>query len=180
MVHNPLPLLVMMVCGAMGLSGCGFQPVYGKVSDRQHLEVATYLAGIDIDPIRGREGQMLRNGLEDRLNPQAEASIYKGAFRLAVVLQAKRDPVVVEPDGSIARYSVNLVSSYKLFDTQTGEELDSGIVRRVASYDAPIEKFAVYVAEKDALERGVIELAEDYRLRLAAYFANNYKLSHSL
>lgn len=158
------------------LSACGFQPLYGKVDDRD-IEVGTYLASIKVDGIPGLSGQQLQMALEDRLNPNAKPSLYGKAFRLSVSLKVRRNPVIVEQDGSIPRYNLNLASSYRLIDENSQEVLDTGVARRVVSFNQADEKFAAYVAEKDALERGLSEMAEDYRMRLAAYFAQHYKLS---
>lgn len=162
------------------LVSCGFQPVYGTVDDREHLELSTYLAGVEVAPISGREGQQLRIMLEDRLNPADSASIYDKSFRLNIALKLRRDPVIVQPDGSIARYQMVLTSTYRLTDVETGESMDSGQIRRISSFDVPIEKFAVYVAERDATRRALTELSEEYRMRLIAYFARHYKLSTPL
>jgi len=54
---------------AVGLSGCGFRPVYG---DRGR--VGTVLTSVDVAPIANRDGQILRNILLDRLRPGADAS----------------------------------------------------------------------------------------------------------
>lgn len=155
--------------------GCGFQPVYGSLKD-DSIEVSTYLAAVDVAVIPGATGQQFRNALQDRLNPAAGKSVYGRAFRLEVALRIKRDPIVIEKDGSIGRYNINLSSNYRLLDSETLELLTSGKINRIASFSDTDEKFAAYIAEKDAMERAILELSEDYRLRLAAYFAGNYTL----
>jgi LPS-assembly lipoprotein len=157
------------------VAGCGFTPVYGTNND-QDVEVSSYLSSITLKQRSGALGQQLENALEDRLNPDASASLYGKAFQLDFTIDNKRDAVVIEQDGSIARYNVLLISNYRLTDTETGEVLDKGSVRRTASFFNAPEKFAAYIAEKDALDRALLELSEDYKLRLAAYFAKNYKL----
>lgn len=165
----------LLIAMMLVLPACGFQPLYGKNDDRD-IEVSTYLSAIDLSQRSGMLGQQLENAMQDRFNPDSSASLYAVAFRLEFNISSKRDAVVIEQDGSIARYNILLASAYKLIDKETGEVLDSGTIRRTASfYNAP-DKFSAYIAEKNAIDRALVELSEDYRLRLSAYFAQNYKL----
>ncbi len=158
------------------LAACGFQPMYGDTQDRD-IEAGTYLASIEVQPIAGTLGQRLQIALEDRLDPSSGTSLYGKAFALNVSVRSKRDPVVVEPDGSIPRYNISLISQFRLLDAETGEVLYKGVVRRTASFNVADEKYAAFVAERDPVQRALVEMSEDYVVRLAAYFAQNYKLS---
>lgn len=163
------------IIALVALAACGFQPVYGTNSDRD-IEVSTYLSSIRFVQRSGMLGQQLQNALEDGFNPDASSSLYGKSFRLEFNIATRRDAVVIEQNGVIARYNILLISAYRLIDDETGELLDNGTLRRTASfYNAP-EKFAAYTAERDAVQRALGELAEDYRLRVAAYFAQHYKL----
>ena len=51
------------------LSGCGFEPLYGRFGDSS---IADDLARIKIQAIGGRSGQLLRNHLLDGLTPKGE------------------------------------------------------------------------------------------------------------
>jgi len=165
-----------MIC--LSLAACGFQPMYGETQDRD-IEAGTYLASVAVQPISGTLGQRLQIALEDRLDPTSSASLYGKAFALEVNVRSKREPVVVEPDGSIPRYNINLVSKVRLLDSKTGDVLHKGTVQRTASFNVADEKYAAFVAERDAVQRALVEISEDYVVSLAAYFAQNYKLSKS-
>src|SRR5690606_30430679 len=157
--------------------GCGFTPVYGT-NDDYDIEIGTYLASIKVEHHRvsGVLGQQLENALEDRLNPTSKDSLYGTAFRLQFTVVPRQDAAIIEQTGVIQRFNIVLTSNYKLVDAYTGEVLDSGTVRRTASFFNAPEKYAAYVAEKDAVQRALVEMSEDYRLRLASYFAREYKL----
>lgn len=157
------------------VAGCGFQPVYGTVGDR-NIEVSTYLASVRLKQKSGAMGQQLQNQLEDLFSPNSADSLYGEAFRLEFDVDSKRDAVVIEQDGSIARFNILLTSHYKLIDAETGELLDKGTVRRTASFFNAPEKFSAYIAERDAMARALREMAEDYKMRMTAYFAREYKL----
>ena len=56
---------------ALILTGCGFQPLYGAKSGAKQSASVTTMAAIDVAPITDRAGQVLRNGLLDRITPRA-------------------------------------------------------------------------------------------------------------
>lgn len=157
------------------LVSCGFTPVYGNVNNIENVNIATYLAAVKIHKIKGATGQLLASALEDRLNPTSSPGVYGEAFELDITLTHKRDSVIVEPDGSISRYNIKLNSKFILQDAETKEELLTGNISRIASYNVAEEKFAAYVAEQAAVKRAVYELSEDYKQRLAGFFIQNYR-----
>lgn len=155
------------------LAACGFQPLYGDVTD-DNAEIASYLAAITVDAEGGVMAQQLQNELEDRLNPSTRGSVFgDGRFILKLQVSSDRDPVLVELDGNILRYHIELVSRFELLEGESGKRLHRGVVRRTASFNVVDEKFAAYVAEKDAIERALVEMSQDYKMRLGAYFAEN-------
>ncbi|MBM3617581.1 MAG: hypothetical protein FJX23_03450 [Alphaproteobacteria bacterium] len=159
------------------LPACGFQAIYGK-SDDTNIEIGTYLASTTVNTRgSGELGNRLKIAVEDRLNPTAAASLYGKAFNLEIRVTAPRTPLGIGRSGAISRYDVTLQSSYVLSDAETREVLDKGVITRRVSFFNADEKFASYAAEQDAIDRGINELGEDYKIRLAAYFAEHYKLS---
>ena len=125
---------------------------------------------IVIEPMGGREGQVLRTTLEDRINPTGQR-FANPRYRLAIALTKNETPVVIEKDGTIRRYNVDYYSTFQLFDTVSGKQIHSGKVKRSSSYNVLVrEHFATFVSQRDAAERGLQELAEDYRMRLANFF----------
>lgn len=165
--------IVMMVL----LAGCGFQPLHGDSSDYD-IEVGTYLTSTKLKVARnsGMAGQQLLNAIEDRFNPDSAPSLYNDAFLLEFDLTEQREAGVIEQDGSISRFNIRMISDYRLIDLETREVLDSGSINRTASYFNAPEKFSSYIAEKDAVQRALIEMSADYKLRISAYFAREYKL----
>lgn len=172
MMRNFLLLLCLMV-----LAGCGFKPLHGDAADLD-IEVGTYLASTKIEAVAGRDmlGQQLENAIEDRFNPNGRSSLYNTAFRLEFSLREQRQAAIIQQTGAIGRYNVILQSDYKLIDAETREVLDSGTIRRTASFFNAPEKYAAYIAEKEAVQRALLEMSEDYKMRIASYFARDYKL----
>src|SRR3546814_12432319 len=61
------------------LSGCTLRPLYGGGGDGA---VATTLRSVDVAPIEGRAGWLVRTALEDRLGAKGEAARYRPEIEL--------------------------------------------------------------------------------------------------
>lgn len=155
------------------LTACGFQPMYG---DNSVFTQNTPLAGnLIIDPIGGREGQIFKIALEDQLNPEGITSA-RPEYRLHVSFAKTLVPTVIKSDGTIQRYDVKFISHFILTKSATSTVLLSGDMTRIGSYNVTVNaNFATYEAEQDVIERTLQELAQDYVLRLAGYFAKDDK-----
>lgn len=158
------PVTVILLAGL--LSACGFQPLYGSKEGFKER-----LASVYIDPIPERMGQVLKTKLEDKLNPRGLSE--NPDYRLIVTLTSTASAMGVGRDGTISRYNVNLTSSYQLLNAHDNSLVTSGDLRHTSSYNNVSNAyFSTFVSEQDAIKRGVAELAELYRQRLAAYLAH--------
>lgn len=167
-------LLILSLTLVMGLSACGFQPMYGDAST--HAESASALQGnIIILPVGGGSGrfrQVLKNALEDRFNPHG-ASTANAAYTLQVNLSRLLIPAVVRSDGTILRYDVRFETDYILSSNGTKMKPYNGKVRRISSYNVvPNANFATYEAEESLNERMLKEIAEDYVMRISGLLSN--------
>lgn len=150
-------------------SGCGFQPLYGR-PDPRATDVPVDLASIRIAPIPERVGQQFQAALEDRINPYGHPVTPQ--YELKVTIIPTPQPLGIAQDGTVSRYNLHLDSNFVLTRLSSGEKVLTGNVRRVSGYNNVANAyFSVFIAERDAYNRSVVELAEDYRLRLAAFFA---------
>jgi len=165
LLHVPRTFLLTVI---LLLTACGFHPMYGDNSET----MTTPLAGnLTIDPIGAREGQILRIALEDKLNPEGKKATTP-EFRLHIQLTKSLIPAVVKNDGTIQRYDMQLNSSFSLIRIADNKILLAGDIRRTGSYNVAINaNFATYEAEQDVITRTLQEMAEDYTLRMATYFA---------
>ena len=151
------------------LAACGFEPMYGQ---RSAANNPALYAGVKIDPISGRDGQLLRQGLEDMLNPGGAAP-QNPAYRLEVSLRKSSGAIGVARDGTVSRYNLYLDSHYTLYRTSDNLAVATGDCRRVSSYNNLTGAyFSTFVSENDALKQGVRELAEDYSQRLSTYLTS--------
>jgi len=149
------------------LTGCGFQPLYSKKAATDNSKV---FAGVTVDSMPGRSGQLFQAELEDQLNPHG-AIPPKPAYRLSATFKTRVVPIGVARDGTVSRYNIYLSSSYTLYRNSDGKPITDGSVSFVNSYNNLTNAyFSTYISEQDALKRGVEELAQLYRQRLTAYF----------
>lgn len=163
---------LVMVASLFLLVSCGFSPLYQAPQNRapSSLPPVAIETINDHDGHQGRDGQMLRTALEDRLNRGNSGT---PSYRLAATFEKTLVPVVIERDGSITRYNINMVSHFQLFRQSDAKQVHAGTIKRVGSYNVSNQDFSTFMAQKDATERGIIEIAEDYRLKLGAWFAQH-------
>lgn len=155
-------IAILLLC----LSACGFRPVHAPGGAQQGMGSAE-LSLVALDPIdNGRSGQVLQTELEDLLHPD---NVYPTPrYRLKVVLEEAKQPIVIEQNARVSRYNLLLVAYYTLTDVNTGEAIYRSKLRRMGSYNASLSDYSTYVSENDARERAVRQLANDVVMRLAA------------
>ena len=149
------------------LSACGFQPMYGDQPQASALS-----AGIRISAPNDAIGEEFKHKLEDRLNPRGVVPP-NPAYDLQVSLTYGASGIGVARDGTVSRYNVMLSSQYTLTRLADKHVVKTGNVQHVGSYNNLSNAyFSTYVSERDAIKRGVVELAELYRQRMAAILIN--------
>lgn len=156
---------------ALALSACGFRPMYGDAA-HEAAEASGVQGNIEIAPIGGgRFGQVLKNALEDKFNPQGIANAQPD-YKLSVSFNRQVVPSVVRSDGTILRYDVRFDTTYTLASGSGKFQPQQGSVRRISSYNVvPNANFATYEAEQSLNERMLKEIAEDYVLRISGLLA---------
>lgn len=151
------------------LSGCGFRPVYGSYSAA--AVSGAELGQVAIEPIGERNGQVLRNLLIDRF--YADGRPASPSHRLLIRLAATEEDLGIRRDATATRARIRLVADYELVDGTTGQTVYRSFSRAVVSYNLLEAQYATLVAEQDAYERGLTELAEDIRTRIALFFTRD-------
>lgn len=147
---------------AVALAGCGLQPMYAGGGSG---EVARGLAAVDIAPIAGRSGWLVRNALRDKL---AQSGDDAGArYRLDVVLDDQLEGLGLLTDDTIGRERRTLRARYQLVDVSSGEIMLDATAGSDAGIDVVSSEFATIAAEEAALERLAVEVADQIVTRLA-------------
>ncbi len=154
---------------AFAVAACGFRPLYGPAETAEEGAIDR-LAATRIGPLEGRVGQQLHNLLRDRLNPSGQPT--EPAYVLEVALRVSTSELGIRKDETATRANLTMRASFKLHAYDTGSILLRGKSISVNSYNILDAFYATTVSEDDALGRGLRELADDIRLRLAVYFAD--------
>ncbi len=143
------------------LSACGLQPIYAGGSNGA---VARGLAGIEVGPIEGQEGWLMRNALVDRLR-RGEGSA-GSQYRLEVLLDDRLEGLGLLTDDTIGRERRTLRARYQLVDIASGEILVDATAGSDAGIDVVDSEYATIAAEQTALENLTVEVADQIVVRL--------------
>ena len=151
-----LPLLML-------LSACGLQPMYAGGGSGA---VAQGLSGIQVPPIEGRAGWLVRHALTDRLGSDGAAS---GAarYRLDVRLDDKLEGLGLLSDDTIGRERRTLRARYQLVDLASGDIVLDATAGSDAGIDVVSSEYATIAAEQTAMENLSREVADRIVTRLA-------------
>lgn len=160
---------LLFVLSTYAVSSCGFRPVYSPTGANE-APTSDRLAAIRIDPLQGKAGQQLHNFLRDRLNPRGQP--VSPDYRLEVLLSSTTRVLAYRSDETGTLAALSLSSRFTLRSVQDNRALYSGRVSVSTSYNILDEQYPTYIAASDALERGLRELSEDIKLRLAIYFSS--------
>ena len=146
------------------LAGCGLQPLYSGGSGGA---VAQALAGIDVAPIPGKNGWLVRNALRDRVSPAPEGAASR--YRLEVELEDKIEGFGIRRDDAITRERRTLRARYRLLDAGSGTVLVDATAGSDAGIDVVRSEYATIAAENTAIERLSQEVADQIIARVALY-----------
>jgi len=148
-----------------GLAGC-FRPLYGSTGG---TSVAGELNGIEVQPINDFLGHELRNELEFILTGGVAPTVVK--YKLVVVPIKTAQGAVVDTLLGRSESATNaLTAQYKLYPANSSTELTGGRVITSTSYDRTQQRYAGVRAERDSLQRGAKDLADQIKTQLAIYF----------
>jgi LPS-assembly lipoprotein len=149
----------------LALSACGLRPLY---QDGSSGRVAQSLRSVEVGPIGGRAGWLVRTALLDRLQrPEGSAARY----RLEVELDDQITGFGIRSDDSITRERRTLRARYRLVDAGRGTVLIDATAGSDAGIDVVSSEYATVAAEQTALERLSREVADQIVNRLALYAA---------
>lgn len=151
------------------VTACGFRPLHGT---QYRSEQSFDLSSIIIEVDHTRRGQLLEAELRDNVNPDYRHG--EKLFKLKITLKESDVPLFINPDGTSSRGDLQFTSGYKLTRILDGALVDEGRLTRTSSYntsDVASQGYASYVSTEDAAKRGVVELAQDYKLRMGNLMA---------
>lgn len=148
---------------ALLLGGCGLHPLYQGGGGGP---VATTLAAVEVGPIAGKSGWLVRTALIDRLGAAGHAA---PRYRLEVELDDSILGFGVRSDNAVTRERRTLRVRYRLVDATQGTLLLDATAGSDVGIDVVTSEYAVIAAEQTALERLSGEIADQIVARVALY-----------
>ena len=154
--------LALLAAASMTVGGCGLQPMYAGGGSGA---VAQGLAAIEVPPIEGRAGWLVRNALNERLG-QSGTTDAAPRYRLDVLLDDKLEGLGLLTGETIGRERRTLRARYQLVELATGRVVVDATAGSDAGIDVVSSEFATIAAEQTALENLSREVADRIVTRL--------------
>ena len=152
---------VLVAAALAMLPACGLRPVYAGGAQGS---VAQGLAAIEVPPIEGREGWLVRNALTDRLGQAGVSTAPR--YRLEVVLDDSLQGLGLLTDDTIGRERRTLRARYQLVDMASDTVLVDATAGSDAGIDVVSSEYATIAAEQTALENLASQVADRIVQRL--------------
>ena len=157
--------LLVLIAGALALSGCGLHPLYGGGSGSP---VAATLRSVEVAPIEGQAGWLMHNKLTERLGATGQGT---PAYRLEVELDDNITGFGIRGDRAVTRERRTLRARYRLVDLNGGGVVLDATAGSDAGIDVVSSEYATIAAEQTALERLSEVVADQIVARLGLFAA---------
>lgn len=157
-----LKAALLLALAVAPLGACGLQPMYAGGGSGA---VAQGLAGVQVAPIEGRAGWLVRNALQDRLEQTGAAGTPQ--YRLDVLLDDDLEGLGLLTDDTIGRERRTLRARYQLVNMATGAVMVDATAGSDAGIDVVSSEYATIAAEQTALENLSRDVADRIVTRLS-------------
>jgi LPS-assembly lipoprotein len=157
--------------GALGLSGCGFRPLYAPITaeDGGTADIRDDLAAVRVGNVPERSGQLLRRDLQRRFEGVRLGVPARYTLQVAVTYAA--EPLGYRRDGTITRlrYTASGIWSLATLSVPPRQIAASSLPSRaIDAFNIPDLQFFAADSARDAMEgRLVDQLAEEIFRRVA-------------
>ena len=149
------------------LAACGLQPLYGGGTGGV---VAQNVGRVQIDPIEGKAGYLMRGALQDRLQLLTGGNT-SGAeqYILKIRLDDQLEGFGLLANDTVSRERRTLRARYQLVDAASGDTVLDATAGSDAGIDVVSSEYATIAAENTALENLSREVANQIVERLSLY-----------
>ena len=148
---------------ALGLTGCGFTPLYAKPG------VTPGLAAIEVHAPHGRTAFLLGQDLDEAFARDRSAP---PVYQLNFTVAEKRYPRGLRIDNVATLYETHVTVSYQLTEIATGRLVKGGVEPIQVVYDVADQPYAGIAAQQNSQERAASEASDRIRTDLALYFTS--------
>lgn len=154
---------LLAAAASLALGGCGLTPLY---SGGGAGPVAQSLHSVEVAPIEGRAGWLVRTALQDRLGSNEGSA---SRYRLVVRLDDSIIGFGIRRDDSETRERRTLRARFQLIEAEKGTVVLDATAGSDAGIDVVSSDYANVAAEQTALERLSRAVADQIVTRLALY-----------
>lgn len=157
--------------GLLGLSGCGFRPLYGPMAtaDGGDPDLVTELAAVRVGPIYERTGQLLRRNLQRRLEDTRPGT--PARYQLNVSYVPGIEVLGYRRDGTITRLRYTFTGNWDLSTLSVPPQPVARSVipyRAIDSFNIPDLQFFSADSARDAMEgRAMEQMSEEITRQVA-------------
>lgn len=149
----------------LGLTGCGFHPLYAPSGQTQ-----VGLSEIFVDVIPNRTGQLLRQALQERFDGANDAPARRYVLDVQYVENVESIGIQADSSSSRNRYIGTVHWTLKK-PGFLGQKITSGIARALDGNDVIVAQFFYSDLNGEAINRRMSEaLADQVAESLASYF----------
>jgi LPS-assembly lipoprotein len=156
---------IILLVATMILSACGLHPLYGGGSGSS---VAATLRSVQVAPIAGQAGWLMRNKLVDRLGAAGEST---PIYRLDVTLDDNITAFGIRSDQAATRERRTLRARYQLVSLASGQVVLDATAGSDAGIDIVSSDYATVAAEQTALENLADVVADQIVGRVGVFAA---------
>lgn len=150
------------------LAACGFSPVYGDRKGSDNAALAAY-DQLEIANIPDRDGQRLRNNLIDRLYRNGRPAETRYLLKITPLVERRFDLDITKA-ADATRGQLRLSSQLVLIDQRTGQTVLERPLLSITSYNILGSEFTNRVAEDNARENAIEDLARQIETQLSLFF----------
>lgn len=164
-----LALVLVASAVALGLAGCGIQPMYGgaTVGGARLTEV---MKTVDVAPIPGRVGQQVRNELIFANTGGDFAGPAK--YKLDISIKERVINQLVRITGDAQGQVFELTAQFQIVNLNNGQVVYQGNAISRAPYERFQEVFANVRARNDAENRAARTVADSIKTQIAAVLSS--------
>lgn len=154
---------LLLAVASVALSGCGLRPLY---SGGTSGVIPTQLGNVEIEPIAGKAGWLVRNALRDQLEAFEGR---ENKYRLIIELDDKIAGFGVRSDDRITRERRTLRARYQLVRLSDSAIVLDATAGSDAGIDVVSSEYATIAAEDTALENLSTIIANQIVTRLSLF-----------
>ena len=160
-----LRVTALIVATGLGLTACGFSPMYATQDAGAATPVTEAMSAIQIRPIDEHDGVKLRQALREGLQPNGPASRY--LYDLDVQMRSVTQDLGVRKDATSSR--TNRIYTARFALMQDGKRVLGDQVQTIISYNIADDQYATVASANDASDRAIKQIGDQIKMRIGLY-----------